>query len=237
MSENFLEKVKFLELRYNKFLSFINIQEQAIADYSNYFGLDEEDRYENPFYESYKTEDLIKNIRDNIISTVIRIFNKKYPNVYLCSKDFEECVSKDKHGNLELEIDFNKINLKIDDFEKRSDEFALKNLVKHSIKLIPYKLLKDENWKYRKFKKEEIVKNNKLILYSGWSYSSPNTEHTSYLLKLISVVLDNAKPSIAEENKAVHFKYYKNGRMDITFEDSKKAELVAELLEKNQEEE
>ena len=80
------------------------------------------------------------------------------------------------------------------------------------------------------------MKDNKLLLWCGYSYSSPNTEYIRYIKKLISVILYNKKPSMAKECESLYFKYYKNGRLDIEFrtENPKEdADKVAEYLVKD----
>lgn len=237
------KEIEFLRTRYNKVLSIIDIQKQAEADTYNFFDFQKEDadryertkfhKYDNPFYDRF--EDVIRKIRDSTISFIIHLFTHKYPNVPLSHSEFDAFLGKDEYGNREISIDFDKVQNYIDKVEKNKDNLSLNNLIEESVKLIPHEFTRGESWDKKKpFKATDIHKNKKLVLHSGWSYSSANTSHTPSMLKLINIILNEVDPSTAEETNNVYIKYFKNGRMDIEFNTKEESQKVAEFLEKNQ---
>ncbi len=236
------KEVEFLKIRYEKVLSIIDIQRQAEADTVVFFDFNDDNssfdkkkfhKYSNPFYDKF--EENIRKIRDSTLSFIVSLFHHKYANTPLSTSEFDAFIDEDKYGNKGIKIDFAKVQEYLDKVEKNRDILAVNELISESMRLIPHDLTRGKSWDDKiPFKTEGILKNNKLVLYSGYSYTSPNTQHVHPFLKLINVILNNSDPSTAEEYDKVYLKYYKNGRMDADFGSKADAKKVAEYLEKNQ---
>jgi len=220
---------------YELFLSVNSVHQRCEEEYKKLFLLEEDNKYNNPFYNAWDFEKSLKDVRDRVLRDIEKIFNKEYPNVQVegLDKFIEEITNEYGHSEKTLKINFHGIVEFLVSLENNRDELAVKKLVKEALHLIPSEYTGSYNDK-KKFKAEDIVKHGKLALYCGWGYSSANTSHISELKKIINIVLNNEPPSTAQEiENGFYIKYFKNGRCDIEL--SKDGALkVAKYLEERQ---
>ena len=237
-----IKDIEFLELEYKNILTIENIINNSERNCIEYFNI--------PLKEDWKKQDLnpyrynhikekLKEIRNNFLDVLIHLLNEEYPNLPVNKKYFDDSIETftNQYGHKEdgLKIEFNKVKEIIRMFEENADELSLKDLIKNSLRLIPHKLIWESFNKKKIFKAEEIYTKNKLNLYSGYTYSSPNTENIKYLKKLCSVVLNGEKSSKTDGDAlGLYFKYFKNGRVDIEFNMEGGAEKMAKYLETHQ---
>jgi len=239
------KEIEFLKIRYAKILQIVDIQKQAEADTITFFDFnigedtynkDKFDKYSNPFYDRF--EETIRKIRDSMISFIIRLFHQKYVNVPLLNSELDTFLNKDEYGNKEINIDFEGLQAYIDKTEENREDLAKRALLKDALNLIPHKLTRGEHWDDKiAFKLDGILKNKKLQLWCGYSYTFPNKSHIPSMLKLINVILNNKLyADVGEIDSLIYLKYFKNGRLDIDFDKEEDAKKVAEYLVKNQNE-
>jgi hypothetical protein len=240
------DKILKLKEIYEEFLKIIEITKSCEDKFKQEFNISDKDKYKNPFWLRYDLEKVINDVKMSVISKIITIFNKEYPNIDLDNKHLEKFIevriNKYEHEEKGEIIYFEKIIKYLEELESHKESFALQYLTKLALQLIPYNLRKKNYNTPRKFKAEEIIKGDKLILYCGYSYEHPNKEYISYILKLINTILSEVNPATAEEyNEDIYIKYYQNGRFDIQFQkldnkiNKENALKVAKFLEENQE--
>lgn len=230
---NKMETKKILKIKeiYEEFLKIVEITELSKNKWKKEFNLEENEEYRNPF-RLYGFNKVIEEVRDNIINQIIVIFNKKYPNINLESKQledfFETKIDKWKNKEKGNKIYFEKLIKYLEELESRKELLATQYLLKKSLTLIPSNFRQEGYNKPRKFQAEEIIKNNKLLLYC---YNENDTEEVRSLLKLINVILNGVNPAIAEEYGEVGIKHFKNHRLDIEFNTKADVLKVSKVLE------
>lgn len=223
------EKILKIKNIYEEFLKIVEITKLCENRFKKEFNVKEDEDYRNPFRLRYNFEKVLNDVKDSVINQIIVIFNKKYPNIDLDEKHLEEFIETRfyKHKNEEQgeRIYFEKIIKHLKELESKKELLATQYLLKRSLKLIPYNLRNESYNKPRKFKAEEIIKGNKLVLY-GYSC---NADEVESFLKLINVILKGVNPATAEEYKC-YVKHYKNHRLDIEL-NKENALKVSKFLE------
>lgn len=234
-----METEKILKIKeiYEEFLKIVEITKSCENKFKQDFNIEEKEKYRNPFRLDYDFEKVIDKVKKSVISQIITIFNEKYPNIDLDSKNLEEFIEKrineyehEEQGEI---IYFEKIIKYLGELESHKETLALQYLTKLALELIPYNLRKEGYDKPRKFKAEELVKGDKLVLKYNVGYSYRN--NVSALLKLMNVILKGINPATVQEyDKDIYFKYYKNYKLDIKL-NKDDALKIAKFLEENQE--
>lgn len=230
-----LKQIFQMKKIYEEFLEVEKINTSCYEKFKESFGLKADKEYRNPFYRNWDFQKSIQKVRDNILSEIKRVFNNQYPNVEVENIDnfIEEKTNEHGYKEKTLIILFDKIIEYLVELETNKERLATQYLVKNSLKLIPYNL-KGSYSEPKRFKAEDIVKNNKLSLWCGYGYSSPNTENILYIKKLINVIINGINPAIAEEYENINFNYFKNGRVDIQLKSKKETLKVGKFLEAQQ---
>ena len=237
-------KINFVEAEYKRLLTISDLLEDSENSFKEYFNIDKDDMYTNlnPFRFN-KFNSAQTTLRVDILKVIESIFSDNYKNVPHrdIEERLEECIklkiNEYDHKEKSLIIDFKKIRKTIEKLEKEAEEISKKDIIKKALTLIPYKLLRDDKYNKRKFEVEEILNKDKLILYCGYSWNRPNTENVIYLNQLINAILNKKDFCNVQDNmKNINAKYYKNGRVDIFFNNKEEAKIIAEYLFKNQKE-
>lgn len=237
-----------IEEKYNQVKAFIATLGKINEEFNTEQGITED--YSGPFRKLYELQNLVADVRNNLISFLVRHLNTELcPNVTISEEDIEKELTE-KFGKLGFSAHFIHHHIQAN-FVTRSDMLSHEEILTKARYLLP------TIWGCHGRKEltlDDILKGRKLVLNAYMeSYSSNSRDGLTALEKLVKIVLDEQDPTAvsADQISTVYWhntgddyyrtrelqdkniekvRAYKNNKFLIYFKDEEKAQKVAQAL-------
>ena len=237
-----------IEEKYNQVKAFMGTLGKINEEFNTEQGITED--YLGPFNKGYELQNLIAEMRKNLISFLVQKLNTQLcPNVTISEEDIEKQLTQ-KFGELGFSAHFIHHHIQAN-FVTRSDALSHQEILTKARYLLPS--LRDNHGR-REPTLDDILKGRKLILNAFIESCYPNSrEGLTALEKFAKIVLDDEDPTTvsADEISTIYWHktgddYYrtyelqdkniekvrahKNNKFLVYFTDEEKARKVAKAL-------
>lgn len=237
-----------IEEKYNQVKAFMGTLGTINREFNTEQGIT--DDYRGPFHKGYELENLIADVRKNLISFLVQKLNTELcPNVTIIASDIDKQLTE-KFGELGFSADFIHHHIQAN-FVTRSAALSEEEILTKARHLLP--ILWDHSER-KKLTLDDILKGRKLVLNAYMeSYYANSRDGLTALEKLVKIVLDDEDPTTVSADKisTIYWQktgddYYrthelqdkniekvrahKNNKFLIYFKDEEKARKVATAL-------